>query len=125
MPDQKYVTFYARSSKVHLDVAERDIVLTYALKALSEDVLRSLAFKGGTCLKKTHFGSSGRFSLDLDFTGMSTSIAELQSKLKQIMGKRSHFGINFRTSEENVRRSEDGCEQSYLAVLGLAKYFPD
>ena len=35
MLDQKYVTFYARSSRVPLDVAERDVVLTYVLKILS------------------------------------------------------------------------------------------
>lgn len=120
MLDQKYVTFYARSSRVPLDMAERDVVLTYALKVLSEGILGGLAFKGGTCLKKMHFGSSGRFSLDLDFTSMSISIAELQSKLKQVMDKRSHFGIDFRISEENVRRAEDGCAQSYLAVLGYS-----
>jgi predicted nucleotidyltransferase component of viral defense system len=57
MLDKKYVTFYARSSKVRLDVAERDVVLTYVLKALSEKVLPALAFKGGTCLKKLENGS--------------------------------------------------------------------
>ena len=42
------MTFYARSSKVPLDVADRDVVLTYVLKVLSEDILQKLAFKGGT-----------------------------------------------------------------------------
>jgi len=68
MLDKKYVTFYARSSKVRLDVAERDVVLTYVLKALSENVTPGLAFKGGSCLKKVYFGNTGRFSMDLDFT---------------------------------------------------------
>jgi len=118
MLDQKYVTFYARSSRVPLDVAERDVVLTYVLKVLSEDVLKSLAFKGGTCLKKMHFGGSGRFSMDLDFTSLSSSIDDLQTGLKQLLDKRSHFGIEFRILEENVRKANDDCEQSYLAVLG-------
>jgi predicted nucleotidyltransferase component of viral defense system len=89
MLDQKYVTFYARSSKVPLDVAERDVILTYVLKIMSEDMLKKLAFKGGTCLKKTHFGNSGRFSMDLDFTSLSISAGELQSQLKQLLDKRS------------------------------------
>ena len=120
MLDQKYVTFYARSRKVPLAVAERDVVLTYVLKVLSEDVLKNLAFKGGTCLKKMHFGGSGRFSMDLDFTSLSSSIDELQTRLKQLLDKRSHFGIEFRILEENVRKADDDFDQSYLAVLGYS-----
>ena len=120
MLDQKYVTFYARSSKVPLDVAERDVVLTYVLKILSEVMLKRLAFKGGTCLKKTHFGSSGRFSMDLDFTSLSISASEIQSQLKQLLDKRSHFGIEFKVSEENIRKGAADCEQSYLAVIGYS-----
>jgi len=103
-----------------LDVAERDVVLTYVLKVLSEDVLKDLAFKGGTCLKKMHFGGSGRFSMDLDFTSLNISIDDLQAKLKALLNKRSHFGIEFRISEENIRKATSDCEQSYLAVLGYS-----
>lgn len=120
MLDQKYVTFYARSSKVPLDVAERDVVLTYVLKILSADMLKRLAFKGGTCLKKTHFGSSGRFSIDLDFTSLNISADELQSQIKRLLDKRSHFGIEFKVSEENIRKGAADCEQSYLAVIGYS-----
>ena len=50
-------------------VAERDVVLTYALHAVLEaGVMEHLAFKGGTCLRKLIFDSTGRFSEDLDFT---------------------------------------------------------
>jgi predicted nucleotidyltransferase component of viral defense system len=120
MLDQKHVTFYARSSRVPLDVAERDVVLTYVLKVLSEDALKNLAFKGGTCLKKMHFGSSGRFSMDLDFTSLSSSVDELKSQLKQLLDKQSHFGINFQVLEENLRNGEGECAQSYLAVMGYS-----
>jgi len=66
----KFVDLYARNSGLRDKlVAERDVVLTYALHALIEvGVMKHLAFKGGTCLRKTLFGSSGRFSEDLDFT---------------------------------------------------------
>lgn len=67
---EKYVDLYARNSGLRDKlVAERDVVLTYALRALSDDgVMNHLAFKGGTCLRKLIFGSTGRFSEDLDFT---------------------------------------------------------
>jgi predicted nucleotidyltransferase component of viral defense system len=120
MLDQKYVTFYARSRRVPLDVAERDVVLTYVLKVLLEDVLKNLAFKGGTCLKKMHFGGSGRFSMDLDFTSLDISTEDLQAKIKQLLDKQSHFGVNFKILDENLRKGDGACEQSYLAVLGYS-----
>ena len=47
--ERKFVDFYAKTFRVPLDVAERDVVLTYVLKILSQDVLAKLSFKGGTC----------------------------------------------------------------------------
>ena len=66
----KFVDLYARNSGLRDKlVAERDVVLTYALRALVDaGVMEHLAFKGGTCLRKIVFGSAGRFSEDLDFT---------------------------------------------------------
>ena len=66
----KFVDLYARNSGLRDKlVAERDVVLTYALRQLFDTgVMDHLAFKGGTCLRKMIFGSSGRFSEDLDFT---------------------------------------------------------
>ena len=119
MLDQKFVTFYARSSRVPLVVAERDVVLTYVLKVLSDGVLESLAFKGGTCLKKMHFGGIGRFSMDLDHKPKRI-LRSLQSQLKQLLDKRSHFGIDFRILEENIRQGAGECEESYIAVVGYS-----
>ncbi|WP_035358321.1 nucleotidyl transferase AbiEii/AbiGii toxin family protein [Edaphobacter aggregans] len=52
-------------------IAEKEVVLTFLLQLLSErGVLDRLAFKGGTCLRKMILGSQGRFSTDLDFTGL-------------------------------------------------------
>ncbi len=66
----KFVDLHARNSGLRDKlVAERDVVLTYALRALLDaGVAGHLAFKGGTCLRKLVFGSTGRFSEDLDFT---------------------------------------------------------
>jgi predicted nucleotidyltransferase component of viral defense system len=68
--DEKFVDLYARNSGLRDKlVAERDVVLTYALRALFDAGLTEhMAFKGGTCLRKMIFGSTGRFSEDLDFT---------------------------------------------------------
>lgn len=52
-------------------VAERDVILTYVLQLLSKSgMLKILAFKGGTCIRKIYLGISGRFSMDLDFTAL-------------------------------------------------------
>jgi predicted nucleotidyltransferase component of viral defense system len=52
-------------------IAEKEIVLTFLLQLLSErGILDRLAFKGGTCLRKMFIGSQGRFSTDLDFSGL-------------------------------------------------------
>jgi hypothetical protein len=52
-------------------IAEKEVVLTFLLQLLSEHgLLGRLAFKGGTCLRKMFIGSQGRFSTDLDFTGL-------------------------------------------------------
>jgi len=111
------VTFYARSSKVPLDVAERDVILTYTLRVLSESILPRLAFKGGTCLKKVYFGNIGRFSMDLDFTSSGILLQELKHGLKQALDMHSHYGIEFKITEENVRAAfRAGCE-SYLVVV--------
>jgi predicted nucleotidyltransferase component of viral defense system len=120
MLDKKHVTFYARSSGVPLDVAERDVVLTYVLRILSESVLPRLAFKGGTCLKKVYFGNVGRFSMDLDFTSSGISLEKLKHGVRQSLDKRSYYGIEFEVVEENVRGGFGVGGGSYLVVVRYA-----
>ena len=117
MLDKKYVTFYARSSKVRLDVAERGVVLTYVLKALSEKVLPALAFKGGTCLKKVCFGNTGRFSMDLDFTSCGMKVEELKSRLRQLLDNKTAYGIDFKILEDHISTSPATIGKSYIAVV--------
>lgn len=120
MLDKTHVTFYARSSRVPLDVAERDVVLTYVLRILSESVLSKLAFKGGTCLKKVFFGNVGRFSMDLDFTSSGISLEELKHGLMDSFGKGSYYGIEFEITDQNVRTVFGAGSESYLAVVQYA-----
>jgi len=120
MLDQKYVTFYARSSRVSLEVAERDVVLTYVLRVLSESVLPKLAFKGGTCLKKVYFGNTGRFSMDLDFTSSGILLGKLKDRLRQSLDRKTAFDIEFNVVEDHVRAGTGVEGESYIAVVKYA-----
>jgi len=71
MIEKRLVQWYAADAGVDLDIAEREIVLTYVLRILSDEGLLShLAFKGGTAMRKLYLGRTGRFSLDLDLTAV-------------------------------------------------------
>jgi predicted nucleotidyltransferase component of viral defense system len=97
----KYVDLYARNSGLRDKlVAERDVVLTYALHALLDaGVMDHLAFKGGTCLRKLVFGSAGRFSEDLDFTLDSDEPGDdVLVELVEVFN-REHHGISFTLDE--------------------------
>jgi predicted nucleotidyltransferase component of viral defense system len=97
----KFVDLYARNSGLRDKlVAERDVVLTYALRALLDTgTMEHLAFKGGTCLRKLVFGSSGRFSEDLDFT-LDTDRPEddVLTELVEVFNG-EHWGVTFTFDE--------------------------
>ena len=74
MIEKRLVQWYAADAGVDLDIAEREIVLTYVLRILADrGLLAQLAFKGGTAIRKLILGGQGRFSLDLDFTTITTT----------------------------------------------------
>lgn len=120
MLDKKYVNFYARSSKVNLDVAERDVVLTYVLQSLSESVLPKLAFKGGTCLKKVYFGNTVRFSMDLDFTSSGMALEHLKDRIRQLLDNKTSYGIDFKLIGDHVRTRDWALDKSYIADVKYA-----
>ena len=104
----KFVDLYSRNAGLRDKlVAERDVVLTYALNSLIDDgVMANLAFKGGTCLRKVVFGSSGRFSEDLDFT-LSSDLSEDDVLLRLVEAlNRTHHGIAF-TFDEYYKTDDD------------------
>ncbi len=71
MLTQPHQRYSAECGFRDLMIAEKKVVLTFLLQLLSErGILDRLAFKGGTCLRKMFVGSQGRFSTDLDFTGI-------------------------------------------------------
>ena len=97
MIEEKFVDLYARNSGLRDKlVAERDVVLTYALRALLDaGLMNHLAFKGGTCLRKLIFGSAGRFSEDLDFTLDSEEPEDdVLARVVETFS-REHHGITF------------------------------
>jgi len=97
----KFVDLYARNSGLRDKlVAEREVVLTYALRSLLDaGVMDHLAFKGGTCLRKLVFGSAARFSEDLDFTlDTDRSDDDVLTEIVDVFN-REHYGIAFRFEE--------------------------
>ena len=72
MLTQAQVQRYSTESGLRdIMIAEKEVVLTFLLQLLSErGILDRMAFKGGTCLRKMFLGNQGRFSTDLDFTGI-------------------------------------------------------
>ncbi len=107
MLDERFVDHYAQASGVDTLVAERDIVLTYVLKVLYDNLSRKLAFKGGTCLKKVYLGKTGRFSMDLDFTGVDLTPKSFRQSFAELFNSREHYGITFEISEEYSRLKEE------------------
>jgi len=67
--EKRLIQWYASDAGVDLDVAEREVVLTYVLRILAEaGWLQPLAFKGGAAIRKLHLGNQGRFSMELDYS---------------------------------------------------------
>ena len=113
---EKHISHYAQASGVDSLVAERDVVLTYVLRAMSEHedpLLSHLAFKGGTCIKKVYFGRTGRFSMDLDFTRVDIRPDKFKSELRLLFDQREHNGISFVIEEEWSRDNSCGAVLEY------------
>jgi hypothetical protein len=90
-------------------IAEKEVVLTFLLQLLSErGILDRLAFKGGTCLRKKFVGNQGRFSTDLDFTGIEEHdhediILDMMAAFEQV-----YHGIQFAIPDEGYYETQDG-----------------
>jgi len=52
MIEKRLVQWYAADAGIDLDIAEREIALTYVLRVMADrDLLTHLAFKGGTAIR--------------------------------------------------------------------------
>ena len=93
----------------NLMIAEKEIVLTYLLQLLADrKILDKLAFKGGTCLRKMFLGSGGRFSTDLDFTGVEEHDHEDVVLSMMEAFERPFHGIQFSVPDSSYYETQDG-----------------
>jgi predicted nucleotidyltransferase component of viral defense system len=71
-------------------------------------ILDAMAFKGGTCLRKMFLGSQGRFSTDLDFTGIAEH--DHEDIILEMMGafEGEFHGIQFEVTDNRYYESQDG-----------------
>jgi predicted nucleotidyltransferase component of viral defense system len=110
MLTQPQVQRYSTESGLRdIMIAEKEVVLTFLLQLLSErGILERLAFKGGTCLRKMFVGSQGRFSTDLDFTGIGEhDHEEIILDMMQAFEQPFH-GIQFAIPDEGYYETQDG-----------------
>ncbi len=110
MLTQAQVQRYSTESGLRdIMIAEKEVVLTFLLQLLSErGILDRLAFKGGTCLRKMFIGSQGRFSTDLDFTGIEEHDHE-DIILEMMQGfERPFHGIRFAIPDDSYYETQDG-----------------
>ena len=90
-------------------IAEKEVVLTFLLQRLSErGLLARLAFKGGTCIRKMFIGSLGRFSTDLDFTGLEEHDPEDVVLDMMAAVEQPFHGIQFSIPDESYYETVDG-----------------
>lgn len=111
MIEKRLVQWYAHDAGIDLDIAEREIILTYVLRILADQgLLYRLAFKGGTAIRKLFLGSQGRFSLDLDFTALGQPDPE--AFILDIVGllhEQRRFDIAFTISPADYYATPESC----------------
>ena len=109
MLTEQNVRRYAHQSGLRdMMIAEKEIILTYALQLFADrGILDKLAFKGGTCLRKMHLGSQGRFSTDLDFTAIE--IHDPEDLILEMMAafEQPFHGVTFEL-EDDYYVTQDG-----------------
>jgi predicted nucleotidyltransferase component of viral defense system len=110
MLTQPQVQRYSNESGLRdIMIAEKEVILTFLLQLLSErGILDRLAFKGGTCLRKMFLGTQGRFSTDLDFTGIEDH--DHEEVVLDIMAafEQPYYGIQFAIPDEGYYETQDG-----------------
>jgi len=111
MIEKRLVQWYAADAGVDLDIAEREVILTYVLYILSEKgLINRLAFKGGTAIRKLHLGGTGRFSLDLDFSAAGD--AEPEALVLDLVGslhEQTCYGLTFAIPGPDYYATDDSC----------------
>lgn len=110
-----FVRQFAAGQEIDPEVADQEIVLHYVLTLLNEGGLvgtapgeatpGALLFKGGTALRKCVFGSTGRFSQDIDVDASRAN--GFEDAISDLFTERSPYqDITF--SIGSIRYSRDG-----------------
>lgn len=110
MLTQPQVQRYSNESGLRdIMIAEKEMVLSFLLQLLSErGILDRLAFKGGTCLRKMFLGTQGRFSTDLDFTGIEEHDHEEVILTMMEAFEQPFHGLQFAIPDEGYYETQDG-----------------
>jgi len=109
LPQPRVQRYAVESGLRDIMIAEKEVVLTYLLQLLSERaILDRLAFKGGTCLRKMVIGSQGRFSTDLDFTGLEEHHHEAVILDMMAAFEEPYQGIQFAIADDSYDETADG-----------------
>ena len=109
----------AGARRIPESVLERDYCLAWFLAELARsDLQRSLAFKGGTALKRCYFGDY-RFSEDLDFTLLqSMPFEDIRRNLEPVYAAvREASAVEFAFDRED-RHSHANSRTFYLRYVG-------
>ena len=110
-----------KALRVAEDTVERDYCLAWLLCILpSHGTLgRSLAFKGGTALRRIHYGEY-RFSEDLDFTlTADTSLADILAGFREVFTSlEQQSGIRFALEDDGAAVSRDRGDTFYFTYQG-------
>lgn len=111
MIEKRLVQWYAADAGVDLDIAEREIALTYVLRILTDHgLLERLAFKGGTAIRKIYLGNLGRFSLDLDFTAAEDTDQEaLILEVAGLFHNQTYYGLAFTIPAGDYYANPESC----------------
>ena len=109
LPRPQVQRYAVESGLRDIMIAEKEVVLTYLLQLMSErGLLNRFAFKGGTCLRKMVIGSQGRFSTDLDFTGLEEHDHEAVILDMMAAFQDPYHGIQFTVPDESYYETQDG-----------------
>jgi predicted nucleotidyltransferase component of viral defense system len=98
-----------RSGARDIGKVEIDVLLTYLLQLFTErGITDHVAFKGGTLLRKMHFGPRGRLSTDLDFTARSDLGQDDVMVMMLDALSEPYHGLSFTIADNDWYLTDDG-----------------
>ncbi|NJO00295.1 MAG: nucleotidyl transferase AbiEii/AbiGii toxin family protein [Bacteroidia bacterium] len=114
------IQFKAQKAKVRDQQIEKDYILSWILQGVAhhEHLIKIIAFKGGTLLKKVYF-KDYRFSEDLDFTLLNDVISNKQifewfKEIFEYVKEEANIPLNIINDNEH----KDGSINFYISYIG-------